>query len=249
VSFPQVVPVPQRLAASTTLVGVVAFGVIAPLFLPLHSTGAATTPTEQATTGPIRVVDAPSAKTVDAPRAKEPSCAEQAWPYIQASCPIRAGHNAPLGNKAPSASAPPVAPSVSAPQIEPAPQMAVAQPSLPVLSQPVPSNPEQVKGAENPSTVGTLDDKAEVPRSVRLPTLMPTPPGAEPQLPGAMLPSAPPPPDAPRAGANVGTAAAGLAAVALHEPNDSPRAERQGRGIHSSHKFRLFGFRIIGRRF
>ncbi len=232
--------VTERVATSITLMGVVAVSVFAALYLPALST---VTATRQMPAAPMRVVDTP--------RAKEAGCAEQAWPYIEARCTTRAANNAaPLANTAPSTSAPPVAPSASARQVvPPAPHIAVAEPPVPVRSQTLPSNPEPtVRDAANTLVVVTADPKADVPGSSRLGPPMPTPPGAEPRLPGTMLASAPPATDAARAAAIAGTAAASLALAAVEEPKVRPRAERR-RAIHSSHRFGLFRFRIVGARF
>jgi hypothetical protein len=236
----------DRVAASLTLMGVVAVSVLAALSLPALSTGtAATTPTAATATKQMPAVPV---RVIIAPRATKEGCAGQTWPYIEARCLTRAENNAaPLAN----ASASPVAPSASAPQaVPPAPQIAAAEPPAPGRSQTVPSDPKPtVRDAANTSVVVTPDPRVDGPSLARLAPPMPTPPGAEPRLPGAVPASAPPSTDAARTAAIAGTAAAGLALTTVEEPKVGPRAERRRREIHSSRRFGLFGFRIFGGRF
>jgi hypothetical protein len=216
-SSQKALPVTDRVAASLTLMGVVAVGVLA-LSLPALLTGTSATATTQMSAVPMRVIIAP--------RATKEGCTEQTWPYIEARCLTRAENTAaPLAN----APGPPAAPSASAPQaMPPAPQIAAAE--------------STVRDAANSSVVVKPDPRADVPGSARLAPPMPTPPGAEPRLPGAMPTSAPPSNDAARAAAVTGTAAAGRALTDVEEPKVEPRAER--RREHSSRRFGLFGFRF-----
>ena len=73
---------PKRVAVSLSLMGVVVVGMVAALSQPALSTRSAP---KQTTPAPVRVVDAPAAKE---------SCAEQAWPYMEARCLTRDAKNA-----------------------------------------------------------------------------------------------------------------------------------------------------------
>jgi len=223
-----------RVATTVNLTAAVAVAVGLPVLLSAFSPNTSASGTKQAAVIPIRIIDAPGPKQSD--------CPGQTWPYKHAGCTASVATAPVAATAAPSP--PPNASTSKAPA--PTPQLAVAEPSLAGRPSATPTIPMQAREAGNSSVQLSSSEQPAGIAVAREAPLLPVPPGAEPRMPTATISPAPSPV---AATATLGAATVAGSVVALEGLQARPRVERRGDGIHSRSRFRLFGFRIIGRRF